>query len=101
MQDDKSTPPQATTHKQSSLFVDQVLNISISPNGACRIHFVSWQTDQHGQQCRLDSELIMTIKTVQSLATNLPKALSQANQTLKRNKAKSASSPAVPPSVTQ
>ena len=59
-------------------FVDEVSNISIAPNGASRIHFHTWSTDDEGQPVRIDAELIMTTKSLEALADALPKAISQA-----------------------
>lgn len=61
-------------------FVDEIANISISPNGACRLQFASWQTDENGEPLRVDSELIMTMKTLRTLSDALPNAISAAVQ---------------------
>ena len=72
-----------TVKRLVPFFVDDVANISISPNGSSRIYFISWQSDESGEPLRVDSEIIMTTKTLTSLANNLPKAIRQASEILK------------------
>lgn len=66
--------------KLPARFVDDVSNISISPNGACRLHFLTWSTDDEGQPLRLDTELILTHATLSTLADALPRALAQSKE---------------------
>lgn len=73
--------------KLQPFFIDEIANISISPNGACRLLFASWQTDEDGQPLRVDSEIILTMQTLESLAEALPNAIEVAKQQLsERNK---------------
>lgn len=60
-------------------FVDEISNISIAPNGAGRLHFLAWSTDDSGQSLRIDSELILTRTILNTLAEALPKALAQSD----------------------
>lgn len=84
-----STSTEIKTKKLPAHFVDEVSNIAISPNGACRVYFHTWSTHEEGQPLRLDSELIMTIQSLKSMADALPKAIERAEQTLaERNNAK-------------
>jgi hypothetical protein len=61
-------------------FVDDVSNIAIAPNGACRLYFSTWSTDETGQPQRVDSELIMTLNSLRTLANALPKAIEAAEK---------------------
>ena len=61
--------------KLSPVFVDDIRNISISPNGACRLHFSTWNTDEEDEPVRVDSEVIMTVQSLKVLAEALPQAL--------------------------
>ena len=76
--------PDFKIKKLSPFFIDEVSNISISPNGACRLQFVSWQTSEEGKPVRVDSEVIMTSQTMTLLADSLPKAMEQASSMLKQ-----------------
>ena len=58
-------------------FVDEVMNIAISPNGACRLTFGTWNTDEQDQPVRIDTELIMTLQSLEKLSEALPKAIAQ------------------------
>jgi len=69
-------------HKRPARFVDEISNISIAPNGACRLYLLTWSTDDSGQSLRIDSELILTRSTLTILTEALPKSLGQAEQTL-------------------
>lgn len=71
-------PAAFARQKLPARFVDDVSNISISPNGACRLHFLTWTTDDEGQPLRIDIELILTCTTLSTLAEALPEALAQA-----------------------
>ncbi len=66
--------------KLSPFFVDEVANISISPNGACRLQFATWQTNEEGKPLRVDSEIILTIQSLKMLSDSLPKAIEQAEK---------------------
>lgn len=68
--------------KLQPFFIDEIANISISPNGACRLQFASWQTDEDGKPLRVDSEIILTMQTLESLADALPNAIKAAEQQL-------------------
>lgn len=74
--------PEFRVKKLSGQFVDEVANISISPNGACRLQFCTWATDEQNQPVRVDSELIMTMNTLNTLADALPKAIEQAKNAM-------------------
>ena len=80
VQNGESTGAEFTVKKLSSFFVDEVANISIAPNGACRIQFVTWGSDSQGQAERVDSEVILTIQTLKSLSDALPKAIDQSEK---------------------
>jgi len=75
-------PAPFTRQKLPARFVDDIANISISPNGACRLHFCTWSTDEQGQPLRIDTELILTRSTLNTLAEALPRALAQADESL-------------------
>ncbi len=47
--------------KLSPLFVDEVSNISIAPNGACRLYFTTLSTGDDNKPLQVQSEVIMTI----------------------------------------
>ncbi len=65
--------------KPSPLFVDDVSNISIAPNGACRLYFTTWSTGNDNKPLQVQSEIILTIQSLKTLAEALPKAIEQAN----------------------
>ena len=67
-----------TQRKLSPLFVDDVSNISIAPNGACRLYFTTWSTGDDNKPLQVQSEIIMTIQSLKVLAEALPKAIEQA-----------------------
>jgi len=73
--------------KLPARFVDEISNISISPNGACRLHFLTWSTDDTGQPIRIDTELILTRATLGTLSEALPEALAQAKEPLDKTMA--------------
>lgn len=77
--DPVSTP--VNRKKLAPHFVDEISNISIAPSGACRIYFNTWSTDDSGKALRVESELIMTIQSLTSLAKALPDVIEQAGQT--------------------
>jgi len=79
-----SNKPEVTVKKLKSHFIDEVANISISPNGACRLQFCTWTTDEQNQPVRVDSELILTMSTLEILANALPNAIEQAKNTMNR-----------------
>lgn len=64
--------------KLTAHFVDEVTSISVAPNGACRLYFSTWSTDDSGAPLRVDAEVIMTRQSLETLAEALPKALLQA-----------------------
>ena len=66
--------------KLSPFFIDEIANISISPNGACRLQFITWQTGDDGKALRVDSEVILTIQSLKLLSDSLPKAIEQSNK---------------------
>ena len=70
--------PEITQRKLSPLFVDDVSNISIAPNGACRLYFTTWSTGDDNKPLQVQSEIIMTIQSLKVLAEALPKAIEQA-----------------------
>lgn len=72
--------------KLQPFFVDEIANISISPNGACRLQFASWQTNENGEPLRVDSEIILTLKTLQTLSDALPNAITAAAQEISDRK---------------
>ena len=51
--------PEITQRKLSPLFVDDVSNISIAPNGACRLYFTTWSTGDDNKPLQVQSEIIM------------------------------------------
>ena len=73
-----SVEPSFTVKKLSGFFVDEIANISIAPNGACRLNFATWGTDNEGNAQRIDSEVILTIQTLKALSEALPKAIERA-----------------------
>ncbi|MFW2439269.1 MAG: hypothetical protein ACN4GR_07845 [Arenicellales bacterium] len=73
-----SKHPEITQRKLSPLFVDDVSNISIAPNGACRLYFTTWSTGDDNNPVQVQSEIIMTIQSLKILAEGLPKAIEQA-----------------------
>lgn len=83
-------PTALARKKLPARFVDEISNITISPNGACRLHFCTWSTDDHGHTLRIDTELILTRQTLTTLTEALPKALAQVDQSLDAEKKKSA-----------
>ena len=70
--------PDIVQRKLNPLFVDDVSNISIAPNGACRLHFTTWSTGDDNKPLQVQSEVIMTIQSLKVLAEALPKAIEQA-----------------------
>lgn len=82
--DDQPQKAEFTIKKLNSFFVDEVANISISPNGACRLQFVSWQTAEDGKPVRVDSEVIMTIQSLKLLSESLPQAISQSEEIMQQ-----------------
>ena len=66
--------------KLTPFFVDEIANISISPNGACRLQFITWQTGEDGKSLRVDSEIILTIQSLKMMSDSLPKAIDQADK---------------------
>ncbi len=71
-------PAEISQRKLSPLFVDDVSNISIAPNGACRLYFTTWSTGEDNKPVQVQSEIIMTIQSLKLLAKALPKAIEQA-----------------------
>jgi len=69
-----------TVKKLSPFFIDEIANISISPNGACRLQFITWQTGDDGNALRVDSEVILTIQSLKTLSQSLPEAIDQADE---------------------
>ncbi|GJL83294.1 MAG: hypothetical protein DHS20C01_29280 [marine bacterium B5-7] len=63
--------------KLAAHFVDELTNVSVSPNGACRLYFTTWSVDQGSIPVRVESEVIMTTDTLNRLADVLPRVLSQ------------------------
>lgn len=84
-------PPSSAFARQKlpARFVDEVSNITIAPNGACRLHFCTWSTDDHSQPLRVDTELILTHQALTTLAEALPKALARVDQSLAADKKES------------
>lgn len=84
---EKNSPakPEIPQRKLSPLFVDDVSNISIAPNGACRLHFTTWSTGDDNKPLQVQSEIIMTIQSLKVLAEALPKAIEQAEQSAAGN----------------
>ena len=82
MSENESKSAEFTVKKLSSFFVDEVANISIAPNGACRLQFVTWGSDEQGQPQRIDSEVILTIQSLKSLSEALPKAIEQSEKVM-------------------
>lgn len=77
--EDKSLEqPQFKIKKLQPIFIDEVSNISIAPNGACRVYFSTWNTDENNQSTRVDAEVIMTISSLKALSTALPGAIEAA-----------------------
>lgn len=76
-----STP--VNRKKLAPHFVDEISNISIAPSGACRIYFNTWSTDDSGKALRVESELIMTMQSLTSLAEALPQAIEQTREAQK------------------
>ncbi len=72
--------------KLQPFFVDEIANISISPNGACRLQFASWQTDEDGKPLRVDSEIILTLQTLRTLSDALPNAIESALKEISERK---------------
>lgn len=72
--------------KLQPFFVDEIANISISPNGACRLQFASWQTNEDGEPLRVDSEIILTLQTLRTLSDALPNAIDTAEQEISERK---------------
>ena len=85
----KTQETEITVKKLTPFFIDEIANISISPNGACRLQFATWQTTEKGEPLRLDSEVILTAQTLRMLSDSLPKAIEKANQFLAQNSLKS------------
>lgn len=71
-----------TRKRLAAHFVDDVSNIAIAPNGACRLYFSTWSTDESGQPQRIDSELIMTLNSLRTLSGALPKAIEAAEKAI-------------------
>lgn len=83
-QKQKDGAAEFSVKKVSPYFIDEVANISISPNGACRIQFATWQNETDGSPQRVDSEIIMTVQTMRRLSDALPKAMSQADKIMNK-----------------
>ena len=81
----KTQEAEIAIKKLSPFFIDEIANISISPNGACRLQFATWQTTEKGEPLRVDSEVILTIQSLKMLSDSLPKAIEQADQFLAKN----------------
>lgn len=71
-----------SVRKLEPFFIDEVANISISPNGACRLQFITWQTGKDNKPLRMDSEIILTIQSLKTLASSLPQAIEQAEKAM-------------------
>ncbi len=74
--------PEIAQRKLSPLFVDDVSNISIAPNGACRLFFTTWSTGDDNKPVQVQSEIIMTLQSLKTLAEALPKAIEQASSVI-------------------
>lgn len=72
--------------KLQPFFIDEVANISINQNGACRLQFASWQTNEDGKPLRVDSEIILTLQTLRSLSEALPNAIDSALKEINERK---------------
>lgn len=79
---DHAEQPKFQVKKLQPLFVDEVSNISIAPNGACRVYFSTWNTNEHNESVRVDAEIIMTISSLKSLANALPSAIEAAEKAM-------------------
>lgn len=79
-EDKKAQDVEFAIKKLTPFFVDEVANISISPNGASRLQFATWQTTEGGEPLRVDSEIILTIQSLKMLSDSLPKAIEQAEK---------------------
>lgn len=62
-------------------FVDEVTNITLSANGACRLHFATWSVEADGTPVRVDSELIATRVTLERLGEALESVFRQSSDT--------------------
>lgn len=74
--------PKFQIKKLQPLFVDEVSNISIAPNGACRVYFSTWNTNEQNESIRVDAEVIMTITSLKALANALPGAIDAAEKAI-------------------
>ena len=83
-QESESNETKFSVKKLAPFFIDEIVNISINPNGACRLQFATWQTGEDNKPLRVDSEIIMTKQTMNMLKEALPHAMSVAEAEMKK-----------------
>ncbi len=81
-------PDNISVKKLPPYFIDEIRNIAIAPNGACRLHMSTWGTGVDDKTQRVDSEIVMTLQALRNLSTVLPKvieAAGRANEARQKN----------------